>query len=58
MDKFDLDIDRLVEQEIIPEVILVGIGHLNTIGTNMRGWDFHSYRTPKLYLVMDTFSKF
>jgi len=44
-------INRLVEEELIPDVILVGIGNLDTHGTNMRGFDFHSQKT-------DNFLKF
>ena len=38
-------IDRMVVEGKINDVILVGIGNLNTHGTQMRGLDFHSEKT-------------
>lgn len=38
-------INQLVEEQLIPDVILVGIGNSNPQGISMRGFDFHSDKT-------------
>ena len=39
-------VNQLVNSNDMPDPILVGIGNLNTHGTQMRGEDFHSESTP------------